>query len=148
NRVTELCSSYGLSFGGQRHMISPRPFEEIPYVNSPRNYFTRLGSFLISAYEQYGPIFRSKAILGGEVVYLIGPEANRFILSTDRLKFSYYEGWGVVYHIARKFGNGLLTMDGEEHDNHRRIMNPAFTLAYMERYLSLISRIVRKRVGA
>ncbi len=49
--------------------------------------------------------------------------------------------------VVQMLGNGLLTMDGPEHDQHRRMMNPAFTIAYMDRYLPLMNRIIRERTA-
>jgi cytochrome P450 len=39
-------------------------------------------------------------------------------------------------------------MDGAEHDQHRRMMNPAFAISYMDRYLPLMNRIIRERTAA
>ncbi len=120
-----------------------RTFEDIPYKPP----YTDSREFLpgmLEAYEKFGPVFRSTLPSGHEVVYLVGPEANRFVLSSNRLKFSHHIGWGQVMGVSDAFGNGLLTMDGEEHDQHRRMMNPAFTIAYMDRYLPLMNRIIRE----
>lgn len=122
-------------------------FEDIPYITLPGNYPTNLGPFLVSMYEQHGPVFRT-TYLGKSLVYLVGPEANRFVLLSDRLKFSYREGWGQLYGVVDVYGDGLLTMDGAEHSRHRRMMNPAFTISYMDRYLPLMNRIVRQRIAA
>lgn len=122
-------------------MSTARPFEDIPYITLPSNYPTNLGAFLANMYEQYGPIFQT-LYLEKKLVYLVGPEANRFVLSSNRPKFSYHEGWGQLYGVLDVYGNGLLTMDGAEHDWHRRMMNPAFAMGYMEHYLSLMNRII------
>src|SRR5258706_9302421 len=121
-----------------------RPFAEIPFkpvVEDQRDYLQSM----LDAYEQHGPIFRSNMMDGSDVVYLVGPEANRFVLSSNRLKFSPHIGWGRMFGVIDMLGNGLLTMDGAEHDEHRRMMNPAFTIAYMDRYLPLMCRIIRER---
>jgi retinoid hydroxylase len=128
-------------------MAAPRPFNEIPYVTLPDDYQHRLGSLLADAYQEHGPIFRT-TFLNSDVVYLVGPEANRFVLSSQRLLFSHHEGWGKFGRIVDAFGNGVLTMDGEEHAAHRRIMNPAFTMQYMDRYLPIMNRIVRQRLDS
>jgi cytochrome P450 len=124
-----------------------RTVEDLPYVSLPADYRTNLGRFLVSAYERHGPIFRATALWGGDIIYLVGPEANRFVLSSNRLKFSHHEGWGRVLGVVDMFGNGLLTMDGAEHDQHRRMMNPAFAIGYMDRYLPLMNRIIRERIA-
>jgi cytochrome P450 len=126
-------------------MKSVRSFENILYVPSLGVHATNLGPFMVSMYEQHGPIFRS-TYFGKDVVYLVGPEANRFVLAENRDKFSYHEGWGHLYGVEEVYGNGLLTMDGAEHDQHRRMMNPAFVMSYMQRYLPIMNRIIRQHI--
>lgn len=127
-------------------MRSRHAFEDIPFITLPNNYLTNLGPFLASMYEQYGPIFRT-TYLGHNLVYLVGPEANCFVLLNNRLKFSYHEGWGRLFGVVDVYGNGLLTMDGAEHDQHRRMMNSAFTVSYVNRYLPLMNRIICQRIA-
>jgi cytochrome P450 len=127
-------------------MKAATAYKDIPYIKLPSNYLSNPGPFLASAYEQYGPIFRT-TYLGSDVVFLVGPEANRFVLLSDRLKFSHHEGWGRLYGVVDVYGNGLLTMDGEEHSRHRRIMNPAFAISYMDRYLPLMNSIIRQHIA-
>ena len=123
-----------------------RPFEDIPQVVLPDDYQTHLGPLLAEAYQQHGPIFRS-TFFGNNIVYMVGPEANRFVLVSNRQKFSNYIGWGTVFSVVDMFGRGLLSMDGAEHDQQRKIMNPAFAVSYMDRYLPLMNRIVREQVA-
>jgi cytochrome P450 len=124
-----------------------RTLEDIPCVTLPEDYRSRPGPFLARMYERHGPIFRTRTVWGGDIVYLVGPEANRFVLSTNRLKFSHHEGWGRFLGVIEVYGNGLLTMDGAEHAQHRRMMNPAFAIGYMDRYLPLMNRIIRERTA-
>ena len=127
-------------------MSQVRPFEAIPFVELPPDYQNRLGPLLAEAYEKYGPIFRS-TYFGQEIVYMVGPEANRFVLVQDRLKFSNYIGWSAIFSVVDMFGRGLLSMDGQEHARHRKMMNPAFTVSYMDRYLPLMNRIIQQRAA-
>jgi cytochrome P450 len=124
-----------------------RALEDIPYVTLPEDYRSNPGPFLARMYAQYGPIFRTKLMFDEDLVYLVGPEANRFVLATNRLKFSHHEGWGRFFGVIETYGDGLLTMDGVEHDQHRRMMNPAFAISYMDRYLPLMNRIIRERTA-
>lgn len=126
-------------------MTAVRTTHDLPRAALPADADGNLGPHLARAYERHGPIFLREAPWGGEIVYLVGPEANRFVLSSERLKFSHKIGWGRLMGVLELFGDGLLTMDGPEHDRHRRMMNPAFTIAYMDRYLPLMNRIVRDR---
>jgi len=97
-------------------------------------------------YEQHGPIFKA-SVYGGDIIYLVGPEANRFVLVSNRQKFSHHEGWGRLFGVVDMFGDGLLTMDGKEHDQHRHMMNPAFAVGYMSHYIPLMNRIIRERTA-
>ncbi len=76
-------------------MQTPRSLEDIPFVTDfPDDYNMQSGTFLARMYEKHGSIFRGKPFQN-EWVYLVGPGANRFILSSSsRLKFSHYQGWG------------------------------------------------------
>jgi cytochrome P450 len=121
---------------------------DLPLVALPEDYQSRPGQFLARMYEQHGPIFRARLAWDEDVVYMVGPEANRFVLASNRLKFSHREGWGRFFGVIEVYGDGLLTMDGERHDQHRRMMNPAFTISYMDRYLPLMSRIIRERMAS
>jgi cytochrome P450 len=121
--------------------------EDMPCVTLPEDYQSNPGRFLAQMYQKHGPIFRTRTDWWGDVVYLVGPEANRFVLASNRLKFSHREGWGQFFGVIETYGDGLLTMDGAEHDQHRRMMNPAFTISYMDRYLPLMNRIIRERTA-
>ena len=127
-------------------MSTVKSYRAIPTVPIPADYQTNVGPFLAEMYGKYGPIFRSTSF-GNEIVFLVGPEANRFVLVSNRQKFSNYEGWSKIFGVADMFGKGLLVMDGKEHDEHRRMMNPAFTISYMNNYLPLMNRIIRERTA-
>jgi len=128
-------------------MDNIRPFEEIPFVNPTDEMSLNPARVMLERYQQHGPIFRTKTIDGPDLVYLIGPEANRFVLASNRLKFSHRMGWGQLFGVIETYGDGVLTMDGAIHDQHRHVMNPAFAIGYMDRYLPLMNRIIRERVG-
>lgn len=123
-----------------------RPFKDIPEITLPPDYPMRVGPFLAEMYQRHGPIFRTNNF-GLDIVYMVGPEANRFVLQSDRLKFSHRQGWGNLFGVLDIFGDGLLTMDGPEHDAHRKLMNPAFAISYMDRYVPLMNRIIRERIA-
>src|SRR5215211_9075178 len=128
-------------------MDNIRPFEEIPFVEPTIEMSSNPARVMVERYARHGPIFRTKTIDGPDLVYLVGPEANRFVLASGRLKFSHRMGWGELFGVIETYGDGLLTMDGPEHDQHRRMMNPAFTISYMDRYLPLMNRIIRERTA-
>ncbi len=81
--------------------------------------------------QEHGPIFKAASYDQGmpvqDYVFMVGPEANRFVLHTHREHFSHDLGWTPI--IGEDLGHGLLNMDGAEHTRHRKMWNPAFTNA-------------------
>ena len=78
---------------------------------------------LLEAYERYGPVFTLRTFHLASI-WMLGPEANRFMLVTDRDKFIWRDG--MMGDLIPLIGDGLLTTDGEYHDVARRIMMPSF----------------------
>jgi retinoid hydroxylase len=120
-----------------------------PRVEIPADawYGGQLSSFVARLAVEHGPIFTFVPEAGPHasqgVVYMVGPEANRFVLLTHREHFSHDLGWTPV--IGDTLGHGLLNMDPPEHTRHRALMNPAFTAAFMDRYLPLMQRVIAQR---
>jgi cytochrome P450 len=78
---------------------------------------------LLPLYSEYGPIF-SVRLLHAQSVFMLGPEANHFILVEHPEHFHWREGsFGDLIPLL---GDGLLTIDGAYHDRARQIMMPAF----------------------
>jgi cytochrome P450 len=124
-----------------------RTVADLPSVTLPEDYQTAPGPFLASMYELHGPIFRATTLGGNDVVYLVGPDANRFVLSTHQEHFSPHDGWNRTEGAADALGNGLLFMDGEAHTDHRRMLSPAFTATHMDQYLPKVHQIVQRVVA-
>jgi retinoid hydroxylase len=123
-----------------------KPFEAIPVVTLPEGYERELPSWVARQATEHGPIFRVVYPWSGfSPVYLVGPEANRFVLHTGREHFSHEAGWTPI--IGAMLGKGILNMDGAEHARDRKMMNPGFTIAYMSRYLPIMARVIRERTA-
>ncbi|HEX2323950.1 MAG TPA: cytochrome P450, partial [Chloroflexota bacterium] len=120
--------------------------EAIPLVDLPSDtFFFDAPAALARAASEVGPIFRRRLGDGTSLVYLVGPEANRLVLYTHRDHFSHREGWTPV--LGPYFGTGLLNMDGEQWAEQRRMMNPAFSAAYMATYLPVVRRVNASRTA-
>lgn len=96
---------------------------------------------LVAAYREHGPIFKTIFRAGFQPVTMIGPAANRFLMLTHRQHFSNAKGWS----FGSFFGNGLLNIDNPEWSRARKILNPAFTMTYLARYIPLVERIIAAR---
>ena len=122
-----------------------KEIDDLPEVWAPDDYPRTMPSFLAASAQQHGPIFRVRWSDAPGVVHMVGPEANKLIQHTQRECFSHELGWTPV--LGEYFGKGLLNMDGEEHTRHRKMMNPAFTIAYMSRYLPLMMQVIERRTS-
>jgi cytochrome P450 len=80
-------------------------------------------SLLLDGYERFGPVFTMR-VFHSNSVFMIGPEANHYMLVSHAGNFSWREGH--MGDLSALLGDGLLTIDGDFHRRSRRIMLPAF----------------------
>ncbi len=109
----------------------------------------RFPALMAQAAVTHGPIFKWVVRDGyeaGEYVFMVGPEANRFVMHTGRQHFSHDKGWTPL--IGDTLGKGLLNMDDPEHARHRKMWNPAFTAAAMEAYIPIIQQVIADRTAS
>jgi cytochrome P450 len=78
---------------------------------------------LLDAYARHGPVF-SLRIFHARHVFMLGPEANHFVLVSHADHFRWRDG--AFGDLIPLLGDGLLTIDGDFHRRSRRIMLPAF----------------------
>ena len=130
-----------------------KPFKEIPTIDvsvmDGAFWHGELSATMAQLAEEHGPVFRwvarSDEEAGQERVTMAGPEANRFVMNTQRQAFSHEIGWSPL--INETLGRGLLTMDDPEHAVHRRMWNPAFAASYMGTYLPIMQRVIEERTA-
>lgn|SRR5579883_705164 len=126
-------------------MTVPRPVTALLAVPIEAAYWSDRGAYLARLYEQHGPVVR--ALLGrADVVYLLGPAANQFVLQTHRQFFSNRAGWTWVFGPLPSPPD-LLTMDEPEHSVHRHILHPAFAARRAAEYLPHIARAIDRRLA-
>ncbi|HEV2811738.1 MAG TPA: cytochrome P450 [Solirubrobacteraceae bacterium] len=78
---------------------------------------------LLDAYERYGPVFTLR-IFHGNVVFMLGPEANHYVTVSHADNFRWRDGH--MGDLIPLLGDGLLTIDGEFHRRSRKAMLPVF----------------------
>src|SRR5277367_2535963 len=78
---------------------------------------------LLESYERFGPVFTLR-LLHSNVVFMLGPAANHYVLVSHASDFQWREG--SFRDLIGLMGDGLLTIDGDFHRRSRRIMLPAF----------------------
>jgi cytochrome P450 len=86
--------------------------------------------------QELGNVFRVN-LPGFNPVALVGPEANRFVLVTQRDELR----WRAEHDpITRLLRDGLLVIDGDWHDTVRSYMNPAFHRRMLAGYVETMGR--------
>lgn len=100
--------------------------------------FLRDRDFAEKRLKKYGPIFKTK-ILGRPTVIMVGPEANRFILSSDMHRFTWRDGWPDTF--KELLGESLFLQEGEEHRRNRKLLMPAFHGPALVNYLTIMEEI-------
>ena len=99
------------------------PGDTTPSIGRTRAMIRNPLGLLLDLYERRGPVF-SVRVLHANNVFVLGPEANHFVLVSGARNFTWRDGgFGDLIPLL---GDGLLTVDGEWHKRDRRAMLPAF----------------------
>ncbi len=96
---------------------------------------------LLEAYERFGPIFTLR-LFHSNVVFMLGPEANHYILVSNASNFLWRDGH--FRDLIGLMGDGLLTIDGDFHRQSRRIMLPVFHRDHIAASVSVIAQEVER----
>lgn len=86
-------------------------------------------------YETYGPVVDVGYRIPIRLVYLMGVEANRYILGEHPENFRWREAFSML-----EVTNGetaLVLTDGDEHRRRRRLVQPAFGIKRVDAHLGL-----------
>lgn len=88
-------------------------------------------------YRKFGPVSDVGYKPTIRVVYTVGPEANRYILSEHTENFL----WGPAFYLLEPTNgaSGLVMTDGDEHRRLRRLMQPAFGIKRVDARLGIIT---------
>ncbi|MBC8160560.1 MAG: cytochrome P450 [Roseiflexaceae bacterium] len=111
----------------------------LPLVGEMNHWWLDPLRFAQDRHARYGPVFRTH-LLGRPCAVLLGPEANRFMLSSHMHLFSSRAGWSPT--LISLIGNGLSLIDGAHHRRHRTMIMPALHATAIPRYFTLMQRLV------
>jgi len=88
------------------------PGATLPSVRNTRAMIRDPLTLLLDLYERHGPVF-SLRVLHANNVFVLGPEANHFVLVSGASNFVWRDGgFGELIPLL---GDGLLTVDGDFH---------------------------------
>jgi cytochrome P450 len=85
---------------------------------------------LAALHAELGDVFQL-VLPGFNPVVLVGPEANRFVLVTERDHLLWCPDFDPVARLLRQ---GVLVTDGEQHANLRRVLAPALHKGRLSEY--------------
>lgn len=100
--------------------------------------------YMMKMYAKHGPVFKTRVLSFGNVAVFLGPEANRFLLSTGMHYFSWRQGWPLTFKAL--LGESLFVQDGEEHRVKRRLLMPAFHRQSLHNYATTMEDITRRYI--
>jgi cytochrome P450 len=119
------------------------PGDTVPSLSRTRAMIRNPLGLLLDLYERRGPVF-SVRILHANNVFVLGPEANHFVLVSGADHFTWRDGgFGDLIPLL---GDGLLTIDGEFHRRARRVMLPAFHRERIEGYRAVMEEEARRGI--
>jgi cytochrome P450 len=112
-----------LELAAERRSGGMPPGDTLPSVSRTRAMVRNPLGLLLDLYERRGPVF-SVRVLHANNVFVLGPEANHFVLVSGAKHFGWRDGgFGDLIPLL---GDGLLTIDGDFHRSSRKTMLPAF----------------------
>jgi retinoid hydroxylase len=114
-----------------------------PVIGDVRTYMKDPVGFLWERYHRHGRIF--KTYLGKPTVFMIGPEANEFILHDRRDCFSVGKAWPNFLRFM--LGEGAMSMkDGEAFLRMRSAIAPSFAAETLSRSFPSMQESVKVRL--
>lgn len=123
------------------HLPTPLLVPGWPVVGNAVAMQQNLIAFLVKQYQQFGPIFRVRA-LNQEFVVIAGPEANIFVTQAGADLFRSRELW---HEFGREFGaeENMLALDGPSHIQMRKLLKPAYSVGNLLSDIPLLVEIAQ-----
>lgn len=112
----------------------------LPFIGETLNFLFD-PNFAQKRQARYGSIFKTH-MLGRKTVVMMGPEANRFVLSTHMDHFSWREGWPGTFREL--LGESLFLQEGDQHRRNRKLLMPAFHGPALEGYLGTMVELTQR----
>ncbi|KAI0745013.1 cytochrome P450 [Earliella scabrosa] len=94
--------------------------------------------------HEYGPTWRISGSFGTDALMTADPKALQHIYQKSGYKYEKIMSQNFVGTLAS--GPGIVSAEGMDHQRHRKIMNPAFSVAHLRSFLPLIQNFSSKLV--
>ncbi len=115
----------------------------LPFIGGTLTYIRDPLRLWRAAAEQYGSV-SWMMMAGRRVVTVLGPDGCQKILLNHDKAFSNELGWRPL--IGPFFDNGLMLMDFDEHRQHRRLLQQAFTKKRLSTYSDAMQPVIENTI--
>ena len=112
----------------------------LPFIGDTIRFLKKPQELFNQKQQQYGNIFKYR-MFGREYVCITGAAGNRFVLVEHTKHFSSKDGWELINEL---FHGGLMLQDGDEHKQHRGILQTAFKKESLQHYLEAMNPVVKE----
>ncbi|WP_047862396.1 cytochrome P450 [Archangium gephyra] len=122
------------------HLPLPPGSSGLPLLGETLAFVRDSGKFIEERRRLHGDVFRSH-VLGDPIVFMIGPEANRWIFAGENKYLR--NRW---HRSARKLlgQQSVAMINGSAHLERRRLLAPHFTYAAMRHFVPRIEALVHR----
>lgn len=115
----------------------------LPYVGWVPNFASDVGGFARKRHDAYGQVSWG-GLLGLRAVWVFGPDAFGEVLNNRDKAFANGPGWS--FFLGPFFNRGIMLLDFEEHLDHKRIMQQAFTRERLLDYLDTMNAGIARTI--
>jgi cytochrome P450 len=112
----------------------------LPFIGDTIRFLKKPQELFNKKQQQYGNIFKYR-MFGRMYVCIMGAEGNRFVLVEQSKHFSSKNGWELINEL---FHGGLMLQDGDEHKQHRGILQSAFKKEALQHYLEAMNPVIKE----
>ncbi|PIL27013.1 cytochrome P450 [Ganoderma sinense ZZ0214-1] len=100
------------------------------------------GSLEFQWMKEYGSAWRTRGVFGTDVLMTVDPKAIQHVFQKSGYNYTKKTSQNFMGYLIA--GPGIVTMLGEDHHRHRKIMHPAFSAPQLRSFLPLFQRIAGK----
>lgn len=122
--------------GAQPRRLPPG-LRGLPLLGVALDFQNRPLDMIREGHRRYGPIFSSN-FMGSPIIWLLGPEANEFVLASHADRFLWRPA---LMRVVCLLGEGMITSDGATHDQQRALVMPALHREQLATYLDALIEV-------
>ncbi|WP_084524088.1 cytochrome P450 [Nocardia inohanensis] len=116
----------------------------LPIVGNVPLFFRDQAAWARNRYDRYGAVSWMN-MLGRRGVVALGPDAAETVFMNRDKAFGNTDAWQLA--TGPFVRRGLLLLEFEEHMQHRRIMQQAFTRPRLEGYQQIMNPVIQQRIS-